>query len=76
MNGQVWIVGLEHGDRVLHRVVGQADPAGGLDDGEGVELAGVADEQARLEPGGDEQEHVRAHLVGLVDDGPAPRFCL
>jgi len=42
------------------------------DDPTGVELAGIADEYGAVEPVGDEQQQVGAHLVGLVHDGPCP----
>ena len=64
MDREVGIVGLEHGDGVLHRVVGQADPAGGLDDGEGIELAGIADD-----PGQAGEEIIR-RVIGLWENQP------
>ncbi len=73
MHGCVRVVFQHHGDAVLGRVVGQADPSFGADDGERVQLPGVAHEQAAVEPLDDLQQHVRPHLVGLVEDRPSER---
>src|SRR5690606_37337773 len=66
------IVGEHDRDRAHGGVPGQAGPAAGVHGGERVELTGIAHEQAALEAVGDAQQHVRAHLVGLVDDGVLP----
>ncbi len=63
----------QDGDGRRHRVPGQAGEALGLDGGERVKLARVADEQGLAEQAGHAQQQVRAHLVGLIDDRPRPR---
>jgi hypothetical protein len=70
--GRSGLVALHRGDCALLGVPGQAGPAVDIDGGEGVQLARITDEQGSLEPRRHPQQHVRAHLVRLVDDRPWP----
>lgn len=72
MDGQVSVVAEQDGDRAVHGVMGQALEAVGFDGGEGVELAGISDEEGPVKEAGGPQKHVGTHLVGLVDDRPRP----